>query len=104
MRKTISMPEKRFKALRRFNRAILNPITRLLTAGRVSFCSLIYHVGRRSGKQYAIPVKAVIKGEHIYIPLTNEPFQYYQALLFHFSLSAFFGYWHTNLVFGDNHL
>jgi deazaflavin-dependent oxidoreductase (nitroreductase family) len=67
------MPGKRFKALRRFNRAILNPITRLLTAGRFSFCSLVYHVGRRSGKQYATPVMAVIKGEHIYIPLTYGP-------------------------------
>ena len=67
------MPEKRFKALRKFNRAILNPITRSLTAERVSFCSLIYHVGRRSGKEYATPVKAVIRDGHIYIPLTFGP-------------------------------
>jgi deazaflavin-dependent oxidoreductase (nitroreductase family) len=67
------MPEKRFKALRKFNRAILNPITRSLIAGRGSSCSLIYHAGRRSGKQYATPVKAVIKDGHIYIPLTFGP-------------------------------
>jgi deazaflavin-dependent oxidoreductase (nitroreductase family) len=64
------VPEKRSKTLRKFNRAILNPITRSLTAGRVSFCSLVYHIGRRSGKEYATPVKAVIRDGHIYIPLT----------------------------------
>ena len=67
------MSEKRFKALRKFNRAILNPITRSLIAGRFSFCSLVYHIGRRSGKEYAAPVKAVIKDGHIYIPLTYGP-------------------------------
>ena len=67
------MSEKRFKAFRKFNRAILNPITRSLIAGRVSFCSLVYHLGRRSGKEYATPVMAVIKDGHIYIPLTYGP-------------------------------
>ena len=67
------MPEKRFKALRKFNRAILNPITRSFTAGRFSFCSLVYHVGRHSSKEYATPVKAVIREGHIYIPLTYGP-------------------------------
>jgi deazaflavin-dependent oxidoreductase (nitroreductase family) len=67
------MPEKRFSVLRKFNRAILNPITRSLTAGRVSFCSLVYHVGRRSGKEYATPVMAVLRDGFIYIPLTYGP-------------------------------
>lgn len=67
------MSKKRFKALRKFNHAILNPITRSLIAGRFSFCSLVYHVGRRSGKEYATPIKAVIKDGHIYIPLTFGP-------------------------------
>ena len=67
------MPQKRFETLRKFNRTILNPITRSLIAGRVSFCSLVYHVGRRSGKAYATPVMAVIKDGHIYIPLTYGP-------------------------------
>ena len=67
------MFEKRFKALRKFNRAILNPITGSLIAGRVSFCSLVYHIGRRSGKEYAAPVMAIIKDGHIYIPLTYGP-------------------------------
>jgi deazaflavin-dependent oxidoreductase (nitroreductase family) len=62
------MSEKHFRTLRKFNRAILNPVTRCF-----SFSSLIYHVGRRSGKEYATPVKAVIKDGHIYIPLTFGP-------------------------------
>jgi deazaflavin-dependent oxidoreductase (nitroreductase family) len=64
------MPKKRFVPLRKFNRAILNPITRLFTVGRLSFCSLVYHVGRRSGKEYTTPVKAMIIDNHIFIPLT----------------------------------
>lgn len=67
------MSRKRFEGFRKFNRLILNPITRTLLAGRVSFCSLVYHIGRRSGREYATPVKAVIKQEHIYIPLTYGP-------------------------------
>ncbi len=66
------MSEKRFKALK-FNRAILNPIVRSLTAGRASFTSLVYHIGRRSGKEYATPVMAVLKNGYIYIPLTYGP-------------------------------
>jgi len=67
------MPEKQFKALRKFNRNILNPITISLIAGRFSFCSLIYHIGRLTGKEYTTPVKAVIKDGYIYIPLTYGP-------------------------------
>ena len=67
------MSGKRFKPLRKFNRAILNPISRALIAGRFSFCSLLYHIGRRSGKEYTAPVMAVIKDGHIYIPLTYGP-------------------------------
>ena len=67
------MPEKRLMVLRKVNRAVLNPITRSLIAGRFSFCSLIYHVDRRSGKAYATPVMAVINDGYIYIPLTYGP-------------------------------
>ena len=67
------MPEKRFKALRKFNRAVLNPVARSFIAGRFSFCSLIYHIGRRSGKEYATPIMAVIQDGHIFIPLTYGP-------------------------------
>jgi deazaflavin-dependent oxidoreductase (nitroreductase family) len=67
------MPKKRYPALRKINRTILNPITRSLIARRVSFCSLIYHIGRRSGKEFTAPVMAVIKDGQIYIPLTYGP-------------------------------
>jgi deazaflavin-dependent oxidoreductase (nitroreductase family) len=67
------MPGKRFNALRQFNRAVLNPITRWLVAGRFSLCSIVYHVGRRSGREYATPVKAVLKDGRIFIPLTFGP-------------------------------
>jgi deazaflavin-dependent oxidoreductase (nitroreductase family) len=67
------MPEKRFMAFRKFNRAILNPITRSFIAGRFSSCSLIYHIGRHSGKEYATLVMAEIDDGHIYIPLTYGP-------------------------------
>ncbi len=67
------MSGNRFKVLRKFNRAILNPITRSLIAGRFSFCSLVYHVGRLSGNEYATPVKAVIKDGYIFVPLTYGP-------------------------------
>ena len=61
------MTLKRYEAIRKFNRAILNPVTKLF-AGYL-FYSLVYHMGRRSGKKYSTPVIATIKGEHIYIPL-----------------------------------
>ena len=61
------MNPKRHEGVRKFNRAILNPITKLF-AGRL-FYSLLYHIGRRSGKEYSTPVFAAIRQEHIYIPL-----------------------------------
>ena len=61
------MSTKNHGRLRKFNRAILNPITRLI-AGHF-FYSLIFHVGRRSGKEYTTPVVAAKKGEFIFIPL-----------------------------------
>ena len=67
------MAKKRFNILRKFNRAVTNPITRRFVAGRVPFCSLIYHYGRRSGKAYTTPVMAVYKDKQIFIPLTYGP-------------------------------
>jgi hypothetical protein len=62
-----SMTPKRYESIRKFNRVILNPITKLF-AGRL-FYSLVYHIGRRSDKKYSTPVFAAIRNEHIYIPL-----------------------------------
>jgi deazaflavin-dependent oxidoreductase (nitroreductase family) len=67
------MSKHRFETLRKFNRAILNPIMRSFVSGRFSYYSLIYHLGRRSGKEYATPVMAVVKETHIYIPLPYGP-------------------------------
>jgi deazaflavin-dependent oxidoreductase (nitroreductase family) len=61
------MNTKRYETVRKFNRAVLNPFTKLFAGRR--FYSLVYHTGRRSGKKYATPVFAAILKEHIYIPL-----------------------------------
>lgn len=61
------MTEKRHEGLRKFNRAIFNPIIKLF-AGRFLY-SLVFHVGRRSGKEYSTPVVATKKEEFIFIPL-----------------------------------
>jgi hypothetical protein len=62
-----SMPEKRHEGLRKFNRVIFNPIIKLF-AGRF-FYSLVYHSGRRSGREYSTPVVAGKKSDFIFIPL-----------------------------------
>lgn len=61
------MDSKRYDLIRKFNKAILNRVTKLI-AGRF-FYSLVYHRGRHSGKAYSTPVIAVRKKEYIYIPL-----------------------------------
>jgi hypothetical protein len=57
----------RHGAIRRFNHAILNPLTKLF-AGHF-FYSLVYHQGRRSGREYSTPVVAAVRDKHIFIPL-----------------------------------
>ncbi len=42
---------------------------RSFASGRISYYSLIYHLGRRSGKEYATPVVAVKNERYIYISL-----------------------------------
>ena len=61
------MPEKAYMGLRKFNRAIFNPVIKLF-AGRF-FYSLVIHTGRRSGKTFSTPVLAAKTGGLIYIPL-----------------------------------
>ncbi|MBM3153484.1 MAG: nitroreductase [Chloroflexi bacterium] len=61
------MPEKRHAAVRRFNRAVFNPVIKLF-AGRFLY-SLVYHAGRRSGREYATPVVAAIRDGSIFVPL-----------------------------------
>ncbi len=62
------MPEKKHEKVRRFNRSVFNPVIKFLFAGRMIY-ALVYHQGRRSGKQYSTPVVAAKTGESIYIPL-----------------------------------
>jgi deazaflavin-dependent oxidoreductase (nitroreductase family) len=61
------MPEERHAGLRKFNRTIFNPMTKLF-AGRFLY-SLVFHIGRRSGKDYSTPVVATKRDEFIFIPL-----------------------------------
>jgi deazaflavin-dependent oxidoreductase (nitroreductase family) len=61
------MPKKRHGGLRKFNRTFFNPVIKLF-AGRF-FYSLVYHMGRRSGKEYTTPVVGVRKDGFIFIPL-----------------------------------
>lgn len=61
------MTEKYLWKIRRFNRAIFNPIIKMI-AGRF-FYSLVFHIGRNSGKVYSTPVLAVKKDDSLYVPL-----------------------------------
>lgn len=56
-------------AIRRFNRAVLNPTMMLLAGRRHWYASVVRHVGRRSGTHYATPVLAEPGGTRVYIPL-----------------------------------
>ncbi len=61
------MPDKHHRGLRKFNRAFFNPIIKLI-AGRF-FYALVYHVGRRSGKEFSTPVVGIKANAFIFIPL-----------------------------------
>ena len=61
------MADKGHRGLRKFNRAFFNPIIKLI-AGRF-FYALVYHVGRRSGKEFSTPVVAIKANEYIFVPL-----------------------------------
>lgn len=59
--------QKRHPGVRKFNRLLLNRITKLF-AGHFLY-SLVLHTGRRSGAAYTTPVLAAKEGASIYIPL-----------------------------------
>lgn len=61
------MVKKRLVVVRQIDKWVLNRIFKLF-AGRFLY-SLIYHVGRRSGKAYSAPVVAALKDACVYIPL-----------------------------------
>jgi hypothetical protein len=56
-------------AVRRFNRAVLNPAMMKLAGSAHWYASVIYHQGRASGRSYATPVLVEQAGNHFYIPL-----------------------------------
>ena len=56
-------------AIRRVNRAYLNP-RQLQTAGQPgTYASIVRHIGRVSGQQYQTPVGAMPDGDHFWIAL-----------------------------------
>jgi deazaflavin-dependent oxidoreductase (nitroreductase family) len=56
-------------AVRRFNRAVLNPAMLRLAGSKHWYASVVHHVGRTSGKPYATPVLVHAAGDRLYIPL-----------------------------------
>ena len=56
-------------AIRRFNRAVLNPAMMKVAGSAHWYASVIYHQGRASGRSYATPVVVEQAGRHFYIPL-----------------------------------
>ena len=56
-------------AIRRFNRAVLNPAMMKLAGSAHWYASVIHHQGRASGRSYATPVVVEQAGSHFYIPL-----------------------------------
>lgn len=57
---------KKHEAIRKFNRAIYNRIVRLFAGDFVY--ALIWHKGRKSGKEYSTPVVVEMKNGFIFIP------------------------------------
>lgn len=56
-------------AVRRFNKAVLNPAMMKLAGSAHWYASVIHHQGRRSGRSYATPVVVEQAGNRFYIPL-----------------------------------
>jgi deazaflavin-dependent oxidoreductase (nitroreductase family) len=55
--------------VRVFNRRILNPVMARLAGRRYWYASLIWHQGRRSGREYVTPVVAAPAEDGFVIPL-----------------------------------
>ncbi len=56
-------------AIRRFNRAVLNPAMMKVAGSAHWYASVIHHQGRASGRCYVTPVVVEQAGDHFYIPL-----------------------------------
>ncbi|SBS74978.1 conserved hypothetical protein [uncultured Mycobacterium sp.] len=55
--------------IRMSNKYLLNPVMLRPAGSRYWYASVVHHVGRRSGKQYATPVVADRVGDTFIIPL-----------------------------------
>ena len=60
-------------AIRRFNRAVLNPAMMTVAGSAHWYASAIHHKGRASGRSYATPVVVEQARGHFYIPLPYGP-------------------------------
>jgi deazaflavin-dependent oxidoreductase (nitroreductase family) len=60
-------------AIRRFNRAVLNPAMLTMAGSAHWYASVIHHQGRTTGRPYATPVLADRIGDQFYIPLPYGP-------------------------------
>lgn len=56
-------------ALRRFNKAVLNPAMRKVAGRRHWYAAALHHVGRRSGRPYTTPVVAEPVADGFVVPL-----------------------------------
>ena len=63
------MPKKNLENIRKINHFILNPVMKLFSGKSSSYLSLVFHIGRRSGKEYSTPVVAAKNIEYIFIGL-----------------------------------
>lgn len=57
------------RAVARANKRILNHAVRPI-ARRLPFLAVVHHVGRRTGRPYAVPVNVFRDGDDIVVPLT----------------------------------
>jgi deazaflavin-dependent oxidoreductase (nitroreductase family) len=61
------------RAVRTSNKYLLNPVMRLLTGRKNGYVAAIGHTGRKSGKQYSMPVGAERTQDGFVIPLGYGP-------------------------------
>ncbi len=60
------------RAIARSNKRFANRLVRPI-ARRLPFLAVVHHVGRRSGRHYAVPVNVFRDGADIVVPLTYGP-------------------------------
>jgi len=61
------------KGIRQFNKRLLNRLTGKIARSSFGPFSIIYHVGRRSGKTYETPIIAIPSADAFIVALTYGP-------------------------------